>query len=338
MTNSSRFARESARAAGFATVGMAGVALALAALNRLVQSRVPVPQPPLAVEPQAFAWSEGEIAYSVAGHGPAVILLHGIYAGASSYEFRKIFQPLSQKFRVFAPDLPGFGLSTRTSDGAANYSPDLFITFIRDFVQQVAGGADHPVHVIASSLTCAYVIEAALTRPDIFDRLVLIEPAGIDTLSQPPTVSQRILGAMLRLPVLGDTLYNALVSRAGLRYFLMHQVYRKRDAISDDLIDAYYVTSHQPPARFAIASFIGGELNLDIADTYEALPQPVLICWGKDSEVAPVEFSESFIERNTNAELLIFDRSGALPHDEEATSFVSQVSQWLGQHISSFRR
>ncbi len=327
--------KDSAKVAGLASLSMAGVALTLAALNRIIATSAPPILPPLESTPQPFAWSEGDISYSAEGHGPAVILLHGIYAGASSFEFRRVFTPLATRFRVFAPDLPGFGLSSRAS---RVYTPELYITAIRDFAQQVAGASDHPVSIVASSLTSAFAIDAALTRPDLFNRLVLIEPTGFETLSQPATIGQKVIGSLLRAPLIGDSLYNALVSRPGLRYFLSKQVYHRADAVSDDLVDAYYATSHQPRARYAAASFIGGNLNLDIADSYEALTQPVLICWGRDSSFTPLEYAKPFVEHNTNADLMVFERSGALPHDEEAESFARQVGNWIAQGISTSRR
>jgi pimeloyl-ACP methyl ester carboxylesterase len=263
-----------------------------------------------------------------------VVLLHGIYAGASSFEFRHSFAPLAQSYRVFAPDLPGFGKSARPK---RVYQPEVFIEFITDFTRQVAGGADHPVTIIASSLTCAYVVEAVARRPDLFDRLALIEPAGIQSLVGKPTVTQRMLGDLIRAPLLGDTLYNLLVSRGGLRYFLTQQVYKDHSLVTDDLIDEYYAISHQPNARYAAASFIGGLLNCDIADVYATIEQPMLLCWGRRSRFAPLELAEAFLERNANAELAIFDHSGALPHDEEAEDFLLQLRNWLRATISSRR-
>ncbi len=331
----SQISQRTAKVAGATTIGFAGVALTLAALNRLIAHNAPEPQPALGVEPQLYAWSEGDISYSVAGHGPAVLLLHGIYAGASSFEFRQVFEKLAQHFRVFAPDLPGFGLSAKPK---RTYTPETYISFIREFAHQVAGSADHPVHLIANSLSCAFAIEAAVTRADMFDRLVLIEPTGIDTLNQQPEAGQRFLGKLILSPLIGDTLYNLLVSRAGLRYYLMQQVYRRRDEVTDDMIDTYYAVSHQESARYAAASFISGELNLDIADAFEAMPQPVLLCWGRDARMTPLEGAEGFLERNQNAELIVFERSGGLPHDEEPEAFVEQVGAWLGTSLSSRRR
>lgn len=53
--------------------------------------------------------------YLTAGHGPAVILLHG-YA-ETSHMWRPIIPQLAEKFTVIAPDLPGIGDSDIPTDG-----------------------------------------------------------------------------------------------------------------------------------------------------------------------------------------------------------------------------
>lgn len=53
--------------------------------------------------------------YLTAGHGPAVLLLHG-YAETSRM-WRPIIPALVEKFTVIAPDLPGIGDSTIPADG-----------------------------------------------------------------------------------------------------------------------------------------------------------------------------------------------------------------------------
>jgi pimeloyl-ACP methyl ester carboxylesterase len=52
--------------------------------------------------------------YLTAGHGPAVILLHGYTQ--TSRMWRPIIPPLAEKFTVIAPDLPGIGDSDIPSD------------------------------------------------------------------------------------------------------------------------------------------------------------------------------------------------------------------------------
>jgi alpha-beta hydrolase superfamily lysophospholipase len=53
--------------------------------------------------------------YMTAGHGPAVILLHG-YAETSRM-WRPLMPLLAERFTVFAPDLPGIGDSAIPADG-----------------------------------------------------------------------------------------------------------------------------------------------------------------------------------------------------------------------------
>src|SRR5881397_2277450 len=53
--------------------------------------------------------------FLAAGHGPAVILLHGYTQ--TSRMWRPIIPLLAQKFTVIAPDLPGIGDSAIPRDG-----------------------------------------------------------------------------------------------------------------------------------------------------------------------------------------------------------------------------
>ncbi|MEY2486664.1 MAG: hypothetical protein QOH39_2312 [Verrucomicrobiota bacterium] len=55
-----------------------------------------------------------ELHYLTAGHGPAVILLHG-YAETSRM-WRPLIPLLAEKFTVIAPDLPGIGDSSIPTD------------------------------------------------------------------------------------------------------------------------------------------------------------------------------------------------------------------------------
>src|SRR5215218_7632683 len=41
-----------------------------------------------------YRWKGWDLSYSVAGEGEPLLLVHGIYAGASSFEFRKNFEEL----------------------------------------------------------------------------------------------------------------------------------------------------------------------------------------------------------------------------------------------------
>jgi len=55
-----------------------------------------------------------ELQYLTAGHGPALILLHGF--AETSRMWRRLIPLLAEKFTVIAPDLPGIGDSSIPAD------------------------------------------------------------------------------------------------------------------------------------------------------------------------------------------------------------------------------
>ncbi len=69
------------------------------------------------------------IAYQVEGHGEPVILLHG--NGLSRGMWKHNVGPLSLRFKVFAPDLPGFGQSDKPD---ADYGVEYYVEFLRSFM------------------------------------------------------------------------------------------------------------------------------------------------------------------------------------------------------------
>ena len=62
---------------------------------------------------------------------PAVLLLHGF--GASSHMFRELVPVLAQRYRVIAPDLPGFGQTTVNPGVAFDYTFDNVASVIDAF-------------------------------------------------------------------------------------------------------------------------------------------------------------------------------------------------------------
>ncbi len=311
-----------------ALLGIAGGLGALAVANRMIARGAAELSSALGGESRRYPWTEGEVFYTVKGQGEPVVLIHGIYAGASAFEWRKNFDALAGRFRVYAPDLLGFGLSSRPP---LDYTPQMFVQLLLDFAREAAGGAERPVSVVASSLSAAYVIRAALQHPRLFARLVLIEPTGVYELSSDPTLAQRALHQVLRAPIIGESVYNAIASRAAIRSYLSRHVYLRPEAVTADLVDAYYNAAHQPGARYAPISFISGYLNLDIAEAFAHLSQPTLLVWGAQAEVTPAREVQAFQRLNPRAQVEIIDGSRMLPQDEQAERFHQKVIDWLLQ-------
>ena len=115
-----------------------------------------------------------------AGQGPAVVLLHGIYAGASGYEWRKNFDALSEHFNVYAPDWLGFGLSDKPR---IRYTDAVYVEQLARFLREVV---QEPCVLVASSLATAYAVQVAHDAPDLVQSLILVCPTGFRHLAHTP--------------------------------------------------------------------------------------------------------------------------------------------------------
>lgn len=268
---------------------------------------------------------QGKLFYKTVGTGEPLVLLHGFNAAASSYEMRRIVAPLAEHFQVYALDWLGFGLSDRPK---LRYTADLYVSLLDGFVRDVV---KTPTHVVASSLASAYVIRHAAAHPDRYRRLVLVAPTGIETLAAAPGAAQQALRDVLVTPLLGEFLFNLLVTPTSLTYFLKREGYYDASLLTSDVVDAYFATSHQPGARYAPASFIGGLLNMPIRRAWESLPHPTLIAWGRDAISTPVETAQAFTALRPTTRLEVFDRCRLLPHDEHAERFSPLVLDFLTQ-------
>ena len=301
------------RAAGLALAGVGATALA----NRALHGWAGELEPALSGEQRTYRWRGMDVAYTEAGSedDPDLVLLHGINAAGSSGEFREVFSALAEEYHVVAPDLPGFGLSDRPP---LRYSAPLYEDFVADFL----GEFDSP-RVLASSLTSAYV--AAVADETDVSRLVLVCPTARG--GPDPNQAAREL---IRAPLVGDLLFNAITSKPSIRYFNADHGYYDMDSVTDDWMDYEWQTAHQPNARFAPASFISGYLNseIDLAETLAALDIPVTLVWGREADITPLSDGRTLADE-ADARLVVFDDAKLLPHVEHAEAFLDTVREEL---------
>ena len=102
-----------------------------------------------------------------AGEGPAVLAIHGL--GATKGSFFPTVAALSDRFRVIALDLPGFGDSDKPL-GAA-YDAPYFASACVDLLDAL--GLDR-VHVIGNSLGGRVALELGLREPARVERMALL--------------------------------------------------------------------------------------------------------------------------------------------------------------------
>jgi pimeloyl-ACP methyl ester carboxylesterase len=120
-----------------------------------------------------------EVHYKRAGEGMPLLLVHG--DGNDWHEWKKNIGFLSQYFCVYAPDLPGYGLS-QYPDFAL--SPSWGAAFLSDFMKSL--DIDN-AHIIGHSMGGLVSMHLAMSFPDKVNKLVLIDSAGLGNLDKRAT-------------------------------------------------------------------------------------------------------------------------------------------------------
>lgn len=306
----------------WAGAGMAGVAAA----NNAVFARAQALGNTLGGEGRFWPGPYGDVFYTRQGKGQAVVLLHGIYAGASGYEWRKNFDALSEHFTVYAPDWLGFGLSDKPR---IRYHAQSYVAQLTQFLREVV---TEPSDVVASSLGAAFAVQAAHDAPEAVRSLILVCPTGMRHLADAPGAKAEAAYQLLRSPLVGTTAYNAIASQAGLRAYLMNQTYFDPSYVDDAMIGHYTAAAHQYGCQNAPPAFLSGQMNWSVRDAFPALTQdPLRLVWGREARMTPLSDAEAFLAANARAELTVFDKSGLLPHDEQAQGFNRLVVDLLTQ-------
>lgn len=303
--------------------GGAGMA-ALAALNAAIQRNASEPDDSaLGGEAHFFPWKHGKIFYKISGAenpGPALVFIHGVGAGSSSFMWRKNFDELAKNFRVYAFDLLGFGFSEKPA--VASYSADLYVELITDFIREVCG---YPANVIASSLGAAYAIRVADEHPDLVNAMILNGPTGSDSLNRRPGMAGAAFYGLLQSPVLGTSFYNVMASERSIRDYARENLFYDHRRVTDRLVANLYATSHQSGAQHAIAAFLAGYLNTDTRSPFSRLTQPIVLVWGKQDTTTPLDHALSLVELNPQARLEVFDYCRMMPEQEQPDRFNALV-------------
>jgi pimeloyl-ACP methyl ester carboxylesterase len=294
---------------------VAGLGAAAAVTDRLLRDAAGELEPALDAAERTYRWRGMDVAYAEAGDpdDPDLILLHGINAAGSSGEFRDVFEMLAETHHVVAPDFPGFGRSDRPP---LRYSAALYEDFVADFLE----GFEHPA-VVASSLSGAYVARALTQSVDVAS-LVLICPTTVGGPDPPKTW----LRELLRAPVVGSALFDALVSKPSIRYFNADHAYADPDSVSAAWTDYQWRSTHQRNARFAVAAFIAGHCNstLDLDAALRDADTSVTVVWGRDATLPPLSRGRELADA-ADARLVVFDHAKLLPHVEYPDEFVETV-------------
>ena len=255
---------------------------------------------------------------------PTLVFLHGFGGGSSAYEWSKVYPAFASEYRILAPDLIGWG---RSEHPQRNYKIDDYITTIIEFLE---GTCTEPVPVVASSLTAALTIRAAIARPDLFKSLILTTPAGLSDFGQDYTRS--FFAQVVSTPILDRILYSAgIATSGGIRNFLENRQFARPSRVYEEIVDAYLESAQQPNAEWAALSFVRGDLCFDLSLYVPQLTTPTAIIWGQKSEFTGPEIGRRLADLNPQA-IRVFqplDDVGLTPQLELPAVTIGLIRRYL---------
>jgi 4,5:9,10-diseco-3-hydroxy-5,9,17-trioxoandrosta-1(10),2-diene-4-oate hydrolase len=229
--------------------------------------------------------------------GTPVVLLHGGGPGASGLSnFSRNLPVFAEHFRTIVVDQPGYGKSDKP-EIQGNY-----FTFsaraLKDLLDELVG----------NSLGGGTAVRFALSYPERAGRLVLMGPGGLslNVFAPDPTEGVRRLAEFAAPP--GP-------SREKMAAFLRTLVFDQR-LVTEDLIDERFAAASDPESLRAMASM--GASFFD-PDSYEdgllwreahRLRQRVLLIWGREDRVNPVDGALVALKMIRRAQLHVFGGCG----------------------------
>lgn len=309
-----------------------GVLGTMAVVNRFTETMAGELDTVLTGEEHRYPWKYGDMFYEVKGARDAkpLLLIHGFGPGASSYEWRKNIDVFSRQFRVYVVDLLGFGLSDHP---AIDYNAEVLTDLVGDFIREVIG---KPTVVVAHGMSCAFVIADAYRHAKYYERLVLVSPPPVMLQESAPGPMSGALGFVLRLPVVGQFVYNLLTSRQAISGYYDRQGFHNPGLITDELVEYIYTSAHQPNSRYALISFLGESLNVDVHEATARLQMPVLVVVGREGQgmLPASEVGDAFKRVNTQIEVRILDKCSYQLQDEQAVHFNSLVGEFATTTIT----
>ncbi len=273
----------------------------------------------------------GELSFyaSVEAEGVPLLLIHSINAAANAYEVRPLYLHFRTSRPVYALDLPGFGFSERSR---RRYTPRLMAEAIHAMVEEIRRrhGAV-PLDAMALSLSSSFLARASLERSDAYRSLALISPTGFDgqLSGDGPPDGHRGRDWLLDLldrPPFGRPLFDALVTRPSMRFFLQKTF--GSTEIDEGLLDYDQASAHQPGAEHAPYCFIAGHLfPTDTTRLYERLRLPVWMLHGERGDFVDYRHVPRVSGRpNWRIETL---PTGAFPHFERPGTVATAYEAFL---------
>ena len=257
------------------------------------------------------------------GNDNTVVMLHGGGPGASAWSnFSRNIEAFAEDFHVIAVDQPGFGKSSKPTEHGQ------YFTHSAGALHELFDvlGVDK-AHLLGNSLGGGTAVRFALDFPERAGRLVLMGPGGlsINVFAPDPTEGVQKLGQFGAPP--GPT-------KEKLEAFLRTMVY-DQSLITEELLEERFAAASAPESMAAMKAM--GK-SFSQPETFEEgllwreaykLRQRVLLIWGREDRVNPLDGALVALKLIPRAQLHVFGRCGHWAQLEKFEEFNSITRDFL---------
>jgi epoxide hydrolase 4 len=253
--------------------------------------------------------------YVEAGDGPLVLLLHGF--PEFWFAWRQQIEPLAAAgFRVVAPDLRGYNLSSRP-DGVAAYDTAALTADIRGLIQE--RGADS-ARLVGHDWGGSVAWATAMVYPEVVDRLAILNAAHPRKLSQglhhPGQLRKSWYFFFFDLPALPESIVHA-----DHWHFFRHFLRDARPPFTKEQMDRYIEAWSQPGAASGMINYYRSSVRTSPKKAeaqIHPISAPTLVIWGEKDRYLEPQLAEPEHDDVPNLDRVerLPDASHWVHHDE----------------------
>ncbi|QRN97324.1 alpha/beta hydrolase [Archangium violaceum] len=260
---------------------------------------------------------------------PVVVLLHGF--PTSSHMYRNLIPALADRYRVIAPDYPGFGQSAMPAREDFPYSFAKFADLIDGLLDRL-GATSYALYVMDYGAPVGFRL--ALKHPERVTALIVQNgnayEAGLQAFWNPlreywadgSAAKREVLRPMMSLEVTRFQYVDGVkdVSRISPDNWVHDQALLDRPGNAEIQLDLFYDYRTNVALYPKFQSF------------FREHQPPTLIVWGANDQIFPAEGAKAFKRDLPNAELHLLD-SGHFALEDKADEIIPLMRDFLERQL-----